>query len=139
MMNPAFDQRRILASLTACANIPIEALENEKCLIERLMDAIGNGGAPYMGLKRKELVEAAKQEREDQPLLTPEIVQQVETLERTVQEQATLITLLEGQIEDEKSKALASFNQYQTMVEEAGRLRHQVLTLQTDLARAKKK
>lgn len=64
----ALDQRRIAASIAACINIPIEALENEKCLIERMMDVLASNGW-------------ARRNTKLEPKLTPELIAQVEQLE----------------------------------------------------------
>lgn len=74
------DQRRIIASVAACANIPLEALENEKCLIERMMDAIASGGGWGYGKAKPEKAQPVKQE--EKPVLTEEFIAQVEQLER---------------------------------------------------------
>lgn len=44
-MTTTIEQRRIEASVAACANIPLEVLEHEKCIVERMMDSIAAGAS----------------------------------------------------------------------------------------------
>lgn len=109
--------RRVAASVAACANIPLEALENEKCLIERLMDAIAD---PTQNLRPRKDAWPTKIEvaPKAEPVLTPELIAQVEQLE---------------------ANAKKYFDLYQGQMELNGQLKMQLAQLQAENERLKRK
>lgn len=103
------DARRVAASIAACINIPIHALENEKCLIERMLDVLANNGWTR---KPKNAAEP------EAPVLTEEMVRQIELLE---------------------ANGNKYFNLYQTEQEKNGQLKMQLAQLEAENERLKRK
>jgi hypothetical protein len=112
-MNTVFDDRRVLASLNACKNIPIHALENEKCLIERMMDVLASNGWARRHSKNEDLPAPPSR-----PELTPELIAQVEQLE---------------------ANATKYFDLYQGQLETNGQLKMEIAQLKAEVERLKRK